>query len=296
MHFMPKRNKTFAPPLLGAHLSVAGGFHQALLTAEKLKCNCVQIFLKNQRQWKAPELDPALVEKWKETRNRLPQIQNIIGHSGYLINLAGDSPKKRELSFRSLQDEIRRCEVLSIDRLVLHPGSHRGQGTKEGIRLVSEALNQIMSKFVNITILLENTAGAGNCLGGTIEELADLIEKSRFPDRLGCCMDTCHLFAGGYALCPKSAYDKVLEKIDRRIGVNKIGCFHLNDSMGCLGSHLDRHDHIGKGQIGLEAFRLFLTDRKLDKIPKIIETPKGPGVSVRYDQKNLDLLRKLADN
>ncbi len=296
MHFMPKRNKTIPPLLLGAHLSVAGGFHQALLTAEKLKCNCLQIFLKNQRQWKATDLDPEMVEKWKQTRDRLgSKIEHVIGHSGYLINLASDSPKIRDLSFQSLQDELHRCEVLGVDRLVLHPGSHRGQGTKEGIRLVSESLDRILKKFINTTILLENTAGAGHCLGGNIEELSQLIENSRVPERLGCCLDTCHLYASGYALYPKSSFDSLMEKIDRRIGIHKIGCFHFNDSVGGLGSHLDRHEHIGKGRIGLDAFRLFLTDRALIKIPKIIETPKGQGVSPGFDEKNLNRLRRLAD-
>jgi deoxyribonuclease IV len=297
MHFMIKRNKTILPqplPLLGAHLSVAGGYHNALLTAEELKCNCLQIFLKNQRQWSAPELDPEMVKKWKETRNRLgSKILHVIGHSGYLINLASDNPKIREMSYLSLGEELRRCEILEIDRLVLHPGSHRGQGVKVGIDLVSQALNKLLSQHKKTMILLENTAGAGNCLGGNIEELAQIIDKSKFPERLGCCLDTCHLFANGYMLSPKSIHDKLLSDIDHEIGIGKIGCFHLNDSIGSLGSHLDRHEHIGKGRIGIEAFRLFLTDRILARIPKIIETPKGPGVSTEFDKRNLNRLRNL---
>jgi deoxyribonuclease IV len=297
MDYMTKRNKTISSPLLlGAHLSVAGGYHHALLAAEKLKCNCLQIFLKNQRQWSAPELDPAIVEEWKATRTRLgSKILHVVGHSGYLINLAGDDPLNRERSFHSLEEELRRCEILGIDRLVLHPGSHRGQGTREGLRLVTEALDQLLSKYSKTIILLENTAGAGNCLGGKIEDLSCLIEKSRYPERMGCCLDTCHLFASGYEINLKSRYDNTLRDIDRMIGIEKIGCFHLNDSVGPLGSHLDRHEHIGLGNIGLEAFRFILTDPRLEKIPKIIETPKGIGTDGGLDRKNLNRLRKLVD-
>jgi len=162
--------------LLGAHLSIAGGYQNALLLAGELKCNCVQIFVKNQRQWKARDLSAEEISLWKQTRDACSgEILHVIAHSAYLINLAGDS-KIRELSIRALADELGRCEALGIDRLVLHPGSHRGQGTDEGIRRVVQGLDEVVKDFPKVKVLLETTAGAGNCLGGTIEEIAEIIQ------------------------------------------------------------------------------------------------------------------------
>lgn len=282
--------------LLGAHLSIAKGFHHALLTAKKLKCNCVQIFVKNQRQWRAPAISSEAVSQWQATRQKLADdVLHVIGHSGYLINLASDSRTIRERSAQGLEDELVRCELLGIDRLVMHPGSHRGQGADQGIRWVADALDRILPRAPGVTVLLEVTCGAGHCLGGTIEELARLMDACRLGGRLGCCLDTCHLFAGGYDLATESALNRLMEKVDRQIGMEKIGCVHMNDSVGSLGSHLDRHAHIGKGRIGMEVFRYLLNVPELMGVPKVIETPKGAKGSLTFDRKNLSILRAMVE-
>jgi len=274
--------------LLGAHLSISGGHHKALVLARKLKCNCVQVFVKNQRQWKAPDLTPEDLSAWNQTRAELEdEILHIVAHSAYLINLASDDAKVRSQSVIALADELHRCEQLGIDRLVLHPGSHRGQGTERGMELVTQALDTVLEDSRGVKILLETTAGAGNCLGGTIDEIARLTQMSRFPDRLGCCLDTCHLFAAGYKLWPERAFADLIGEIDSKLGLERVGCIHLNDSCGPLGSHLDRHTHIGKGCIGVEAFKAIVRSGSLSGIPKIIETPKGPKESLGFDRKNL---------
>jgi deoxyribonuclease IV len=282
--------------LLGAHLSIAGGLHLALLKAQKLHCNCVQIFVKNQRQWQAAALTRSAIEQWRQTRRTLGgQVLHVVAHGGYLINLASDSSAVRRRSVRSLRDELQRCRLLEIDRLVIHPGSHRGQGVVRGIKHVAKALNEVLPDVPGVSLLLEGTAGAGHCLGGTVEELSQLLDSSRFPERLGCCLDTCHLFAAGCLPSTDTGLAILMDAIDRQIGIDKVGCIHLNDSAGPAGSHMDRHAHIGKGLIGLDLFRRILNNEALMHIPKIIETPKGPGESLTFDRRNLGCLRGLCN-
>jgi deoxyribonuclease-4 len=280
--------------LLGAHLSIAGGCHNALLAASELQCNCVQLFVKNQRQWQMSPISEHDLELWTSTREKLKnQIVSIVAHSGYLINLASDREDVRTLSNQALRDELTRCNQMGIDRLVLHPGSHRGQGESSGVALVAAGLDAILAEIPTVKILLETTAGGGHCLGASIEQIARLIDTSKYSDRLGCCLDTCHLHAAGYPLWPKDQLDDLFNLIDRQIGLSRIGCIHLNDAKGAAGSHLDRHEHIGQGQIGIEAFRYILLQKRLSEVPKIIETPKIPGLQFNNDKKNLLLLREL---
>jgi deoxyribonuclease-4 len=282
--------------LLGAHISIAGGLHNAIEIALKLKCNCFQIFVKNQRQWQAAPLTDDEVNRWAESlRDAGDKIQHVVAHSGYLINLASDREEIRNFSRTALVDEMSRCRRLGIERLVLHPGNHRGQGVEKGIQLVAEGLNEAMAKTKDVTILLETTAGAGTAIGGNIEEIAEIIAASKYSQRLGCCLDTCHLFAAGYPLSPEEKINELIGKIDKTMGLAKVGCIHMNDSQGKLGSHLDRHEHIGQGEIGKDAFRSLVRHPALETIPKILETPKGSeGDALKYDRKNLACLKKLA--
>jgi deoxyribonuclease-4 len=280
--------------LLGAHLSIAGGCHHALLAAHKLKCNCVQLFVKNQRQWQMTPISDSDLELWNVTRLKFQkEIVYIIAHSGYLINLASDRDEVRTLSLQALREELTRCSRMGIEHLVLHPGSHRGQGEKQGIKLVAAGLDAALAENPSVKILLETTAGGGHCLGGTIEQIACLIDASKHPERLGSCLDTCHLHAAGYSFQSCDQLDELLKKIDRLIGLDRIGCIHVNDAKGAIGSHLDRHEHIGRGLIGIDSFRYILQHKKLVDVPKIIETPKTPGLQMTNDRKNLSVLRKL---
>jgi deoxyribonuclease-4 len=281
--------------LLGAHVSIAGGVEKSLAVAGQLKINCMQIFVKNQRQWRAAPLRKDQVTEWFNVRQHAkPKIEHIVAHSAYLINLASDYVETRRRSIDALKGELRRCGQLGIDRLVIHPGSHRGQGLLAGIALIVKGLDEVLSESENaVKILLETTAGSGNAIGSRFEEIATIMDRCRYPDRLGCCLDTCHLFAAGYTLSPRNRFEAMIRKIDRLIGCERIGCIHLNDSLGPLGSHCDRHAHIGRGRIGPETFGYFVRSRKFAGVPKIIETPKGPGGQLDYDFQNLKRLRAL---
>lgn len=281
--------------LLGAHCSISGGYHNAIFTAQKLKCSCLQIFVKNQRQWLAGIIDEKAVQLWNEARNNVkPKIVHVIAHSSYLINLASDDASVRKKSIAALHEELERCNTLGINRYVIHPGSHKGKGFDVGMKHLTRGLNTVLSKINNVTILLETTAGAGNSMGSTIEEISEMIRSCDYPEKLGCCIDTCHLFVSGYELWPAEKIEQLIDKIDTLIGLDNLGCIHLNDSMGKIGSHLDRHEQIAKGYIGIEPFRHIMCEKRLKNIPKIIETPKSPDAALDFDDQNLTLLRKLS--
>lgn len=283
--------------LLGAHLSVAGGVDRAIGLANQLGCNCLQIFVKNQRQWSAKPLDEEVVERWHAAKSASdPAIECVVAHSAYLINLAGDAAI-RQKSVAALAEELTRCGQLGIDRLVLHPGSHRGQGADVGIDLIAAGLTEAMKRAEgaeNVRILLEVTAGAGDTLGETLEEIAQMIDRCKGRKRLGLCLDTCHLFAAGVNLADRQLYDNLITRADELIGLDWLGCVHLNDSLGACGSHRDRHQAIGEGEIGLACFEYFMSDKRLATVPKIIETPKSEDDELAEDRRNLATLRKLA--
>jgi deoxyribonuclease IV len=281
--------------LLGAHMSISGGLHNAISPAIELGCSCFQMFVKNQRQWNAAKLSDKAVADWNKAMQSEAgsKIEQVIVHSGYLINLASDSEEIREKSKKALLDELLRCKRLGIDKLVLHPGSHRDQGVKVGMELVTAGLQWAIEQSESVNILLETTAGAGSSIGSSIEQIAELIDTSKYSDRLGCCLDTCHLFAAGYELSPDEKLEELLASIDKQIGLSKIGCIHLNDSKGKVGGHLDRHEQIGKGEIGEEPFRYIMRHPKLENVVKIIETPKGEDKNGNYDDRNLSLLREM---
>ncbi len=264
---------------IGVHVSIAGGIYKALQRAKTLDINAMQIFLKNARKWKSPQYKEKDIERFKSEKNEFGGLK-IFAHAGYLINLASKDYVFNK-SFKSILDEIRRAESLDIGHIVIHPGNHKGKGESYAIRRIAKSLNKIFNRMShsNVNIILENTAGNGTSVGHKFEHLRDIIDLSRFDERISVCFDTCHSFAAGYPISGEEGYHKVIEDFDRIIGLKKLELIHLNDSKGNLGSRMDRHAHIGRGMIGDNGFRLILNDERLKDVPKILETPKIIGES-----------------
>jgi deoxyribonuclease-4 len=284
------------PQRLGAHLSIAGGLHHALEAALRLRCNTVQVFVKNQRQWRVAPLDGEDLRRWHSLL-ATPGFGPAVAHATYLINLASGDRALRVRSRQALLAELRRCDRLNIPYLVMHPGSARGSSRTRGIARVAEALNQIFEQHADLrgALLLENTVGHGATLGGTFDELADILGRIAQPQRVGVCLDTCHLFGAGYDMRSPAAYRAVIAAAGRTLGLERIRCWHLNDSLAACGSHVDRHAHIGAGQLGRAAFHNLLTDERFYGIPMILETPKGEDAAGRdFDALNLRRLRAIA--
>ncbi len=275
--------------LIGAHVSAAGGVWLALERGDSLGCESIQIFTKNQLQWRAAPLSSSACERFMNAWRQSP-ISRIIAHASYLLNLAAEG-ETRSRSLAALSDEILRCDQLGIDDLVLHPGSHLGAGVEKGRNLVAEALGQVIAQTggSRTRVLLETMSGQGHTLGSTLDEIAWIMDRVDDPSRLGVCLDTCHLFAGGCELRGRVSYDRLVRSVERLFGTESIGCWHLNDSRMDMGSHLDRHEHIGEGLIGVEVFSCIVSDPRWKDTPCLLETPKeGQG-----DKGNLALLRKL---
>jgi deoxyribonuclease IV len=279
--------------LAGAHMSIAGGVHRAFERGLKAGCRTMQIFLKNSNQWKAKPLteeDRALFQ----TAEKQSGIGPVMAHDSYLINLASPDKSLQRKSIEAFIEEMNRANFLGIPYLILHPGSHVGSGIEEGIERIADALKYALDAVAPpVSLVLENTAGQGSSLGHCFEHLAAIMEKIPYQDRVGVCLDTCHLFAAGYDIRTPESYNATMRDFDRLIGVKKIRVFHVNDSKKELGSRVDRHAHIGKGFIGLEAFRSLVNDRRFARIPKIIETPKGP--DLKEDIVNLATLHSLKE-
>ncbi len=279
-------------PLLGAHMSIGGGLYKALARGEALGCTAVQIFTRNATRWKSKPLSDKEIAKFKAERDRTG-IRTIV-HDSYLINLGSPKRDLREKSVKAFLDEMERAEQLGIPSLVMHPGAHTGAGEEQGLKSIASSLNELMADTsgYRLKILLENTAGQGTVLGYSFEQLAAIMEGLNHPERVGVCLDTCHAFAAGYDLRDKASYDQVIDDFDRIIGLEWIEALHLNDSLKGLGSRVDRHEHIGAGQLGSECFRLIMNDERFFKIPKVIETPKGVGLR-DMDKINLEALRAM---
>jgi len=277
--------------LIGAHMSIAGGLEKAFSRGEEVGCTAMQIFTKNASQWRAKALSVEDIQAFKNAWDNSP-IGPVIAHDSYLINLAAPEDDKWQKAMAAFLDEMTRCAALGITDLVMHPGAHTGSGEEAGLQRISEALRRIFDQApAGVRILLENTAGQGTYLGGSFEHLARIMENVG-QERLGICFDTCHAFAAGYDLRDGERYERVMEAFDRTIGLQHLALFHLNDCKKGLGSHVDRHEHIGLGQIGEEGFRALMQDRRVAAIPKILETPKGD--DNEWDLRNLALLRELA--
>jgi deoxyribonuclease-4 len=279
--------------LAGAHMSIAGGLYKAFERGKKAGCKTIQIFLKSSNQWKAKMLTEEDQARFQSEQKK-SGISPVIAHDSYLINLASPDSALYQKSLNAFVDELDRSNFLGVPYLVLHPGSHMRTGIDAGISRVVNALKQALKQVgPPVGILLENTAGQGSSLGCRFEELAAILDRIGDSDRVGVCLDTCHAFAAGYDIRTDDSYDKTMREFDRLIGINKIKAFHVNDSMKDLNARVDRHCHIGKGFLGLNAFRLLVNDARFAAIPKILETPKGP--DFREDRRNLATLKKLVN-
>jgi deoxyribonuclease IV len=280
-------------PIFGAHMPITGSIANAFARAEHVGCETMQIFSKNQRQWQAKPYSSDDVARYNVEQQR-SRISPVIVHTSYLINLAAPADDLWEKSLATLIDEMERSTLLNIPFVVLHPGAHTGSGDEAGLRRISDALNRIFEQGHGgkVMVLLETTAGQGSVLGWRFEHLATILETSTNPHRLGVCVDTCHIFAAGYDIRTADSYSNTFANFDRLIGLDQIKVFHLNDSRHDLGSRKDRHEHIGKGCIGIEAFGLLVNDLRFASLPMIIETPKDKDLA--EDKENLSLLRSLA--
>jgi deoxyribonuclease-4 len=277
---------------LGSHVSASGGVDLTLARGEDLELESLQLFSKNERQWVAKPLDPAVIERFHEEVARTG-ITKLVVHDSYLINLASPKPDILAKSLPAFADELARCDVLGIPYLVTHPGAHTGSGVEAGIERFAASLNEIYASMPNSTTLtlLETTAGQGTTLGRSFEEIAAIIERVEQKERVGVCLDTCHVFAAGYDFRTPELYGEMMSHFDATIGLDRLKAIHLNDSKNPLGSNKDRHDHIGDGEIGLEGFRQFMNDGRLAGIPGILETEKD--ASGEMDRRNLATLRSL---
>jgi deoxyribonuclease-4 len=280
------------PLLLGAHVSIAGGVHYAIRRGEELGCTAIQVFTKNAAQWKANPLSEEDVKKFKRERARAGIL--VVVHDAYLINLASPNSSLLKKSQAAFIEEMERAEELEIPYLIMHPGAHSGSGEDAGIRSVARSFNRVFRKTsgFQVKILVENTAGQGTALGHSFEQLRRIIEDTAQPERMGVCLDSCHAFASGYDLRTRPDYLRVMEEFDEVIGRESLKIMHLNDCKKGLGQKIDRHEHLGKGMLGLEFFRVVMNDPHFHHVPKIIETPKFLG-KLDMDPVNLSLLKGL---
>jgi len=275
-------------------MSIGGGVHTAIERACSIGCTAMQIFVKNNMQWFARPLTRREIGAFlKHTQRR--ELLSVFAHANYLINLAATNPQFHANSLRALSEELIRADQLKLPFLVLHPGAHLGAGEEAGLERIIESIDRVLSGIpkTKTRIALETTAGQGSCLGSKFEHLAFVISRVREPGRLCICLDTAHIFAAGYDIGSEEGIRKTFREFDCVIGRDRLAAIHVNDSKTIRGSRVDRHEHIGRGKIGLEAFRFIMRDRRFRKIPKVLETPKGK--DLREDVENLKTLRILAD-
>ena len=273
-------------------MSIGGGVHRAIERSCSIEGTAMQMFVKNNMQWFARPLDRAEIKAFIRHAQR-KQIEAAFAHSSYLINLAATNPQFHANSLRALAEELTRADQLELPFLVLHPGAHLGAGEEAGIEKIVASIDAIWAVIpkVKTKIALETTAGQGSCLGDKFEHIAAIIENVREPERLCVCLDTAHVFEAGYDIATEAGTRKMFREFDRVIGLDRLAALHLNDSKTGLGSRVDRHEHIGKGKIGLDAFRFIMRDRRFRKIPKVLETPKDKELT--EDVINMKTLRGL---
>lgn len=274
-------------------MSVAGGLHRAVDLAEQVGATALQLFVRSSRQWSPPAPSAEATVLFRRRMNESGLGPYTLAHASYLINLASPKPDVRRRSIVALADELKRCELLEIPYLVLHPGSHLESGEAAGLRRIVRGLDRLLDngRTRRVRLLLETTAGQGTNLGNRFEHLAWILEQAGCADRLGVCFDTCHVLAAGYDFRDRRSFDRTFQDFDRLIGLEHLYAFHLNDSKHPLGSRRDRHEHIGRGDVGTEGFRLILNDRRFRHLPMVLETPKGEALA--EDQENLAALRAL---
>ncbi|MBI2988864.1 MAG: deoxyribonuclease IV [Deltaproteobacteria bacterium] len=279
-------------PLLGAHMSIAGGVDKALLEGKKVDCDVIQMFTKSSRQWAAEPYGKEEIRNFLANQKEAG-IVTVIAHDSYLLNLGSPDEALRKRSVRGFVDEMERCEILSLPYLIAHPGAHVGAGEEQGIKTVARSLNEIHTACAgyNVKIALEITAGQGSNLGYRFEQIRSMMDETKESERLRVCFDTEHAFAAGYDIRTEEGYERTFGEFDEIIGLERLAAFHLNDSKKEFHSRVDRHEHIGKGHIGVEAFRLLMNDQRFWGVPMCLETPKGP--ELEEDRENLTLLRSL---
>ena len=277
---------------LGAHMPITGGVDKAVLRGHEVGCDAIQLFTRSPRQWRPRILKDDEILRFHDNRQETG-IDPVIAHDCYLINLGSPDEELWRKSLGVFVEEMGHCQALDIPYLVIHPGSHVGTGEDAGLRRIAQALDEAHSETegYRVEVLLEITAGQGTNLGYSFEQLAQLLALVADDSRLGICFDTCHAFAAGYELRTREGYEAAFQGLDELIGLPRLKCIHLNDAKGDLGSRLDRHEHIGHGSLGLEAFRMLLNDARLKDLPMVLETPKGPEFA--EDKENLKVLRSL---
>ncbi len=282
-------------PMLGAHMSIAGEVGEALTRGKQVGCDCIQIFTKSSRQWASKPLTKEEIEKFKHNRIETG-ITTVIAHDSYLVNLGAPDNAMRTRSVKGFIDELHRCEALGVPTLVAHPGSHVGSGIENGIKTIAKSIDEAHAacKGFTVKIALEITAGQGSNLGHTFEQMAQIFDAVAENERLRLCFDTEHAFAAGYDIRTPEGYENTFGELDKYVGLKRLAAFHLNDSIKDFHSRVDRHQHIGKGFIGLGAFRRLLNDPRFFGLPMCLETPKGP--EMKEDVENLATLRSLFKN
>ena len=287
-----KRKEKPRGPLLGAHMSIAGGVGNAFIEGKKVNCDAIQIFTKSSRQWASKPYTKEEIEQFHSNRKETG-IGAVIAHDSYLLNMGSPDTALRTRSVAAFIDEFERCEVLGVTNLIAHPGSHVGTGELAGIKTIAKSLDEVHKACpgYRAKVTLEITAGQGSNLGYRFDQIAHMIDATRESDRLRVCFDTEHAFAAGYDIRTKDGYERTFSEFDAVIGIERLAAFHLNDSKKEFNSRVDRHEHIGKGFIGVEAFRLLMNDRRFWGLPMCLETPKGP--DLKEDRENLELLRSL---
>jgi deoxyribonuclease IV len=273
-------------------MPIAGGVSEALARGQRVGCECIQIFTKSARQWASK---PYLDEEVKAFRSRQKEvgIAIVVAHDSYLLNLGAPDDRLRKRSLAGFIDELERCEMLGIPNLIAHPGSHVGSGEDAGIATIARSIDQVHAACpgYSVKVTLELTAGQGTNLGCSFEQMRRIFDRVKRSERLRLCVDTEHAFAAGYDLRSGEGYDRTFGELAEKIGLDRLAAFHLNDSKKPLGSRVDRHEHIGKGHLGLEPFRRLLNDPRFAGLPMCLETPKGP--DLKEDVENLTTLREL---
>jgi len=281
-----------SPLPLGAHQSIAGGTPNAVARALSTGCRVLQIFVKNSNRWVGKDIRDEEAEEFRSAAAR-SGLTALLAHSSYLINAASPEGELRERSIEALIDELERCDRLGVPALVLHPGSRGEASSVEGVARIARALDEVFTRGSSrARILLETAAGQGACVGSRFEELRDILGASAHPERLGVCLDTCHVFAAGYELRTDEGFAETMAALERTVGIDRVEAIHVNDSKKEKGSRVDRHEHIGKGHIGAAGFRRLLAEPRLRAVPKYLETAKDPDLA--WDRKNLAVLRRLA--
>ena len=277
---------------LGSHISIAGGLDKAVERGTSIGCQTIQIFTKPSNRWDAPPLKEELIESFKSKLGE-SSINPVVAHDSYLINLASPDSKALTRSREAFLVEMNRCEQLGIPYLVMHPGSHLGEGVDKGLQTIVESFDWLhqQAEDLQMKVLLECTAGQGTNLGFKFEHLARIIDGVKDDHRLGVCLDTCHIFSAGYDISNEEAYNETWKQFDQIIGYDRLKVIHMNDSKKDFGSRVDRHEEIGKGTLGLESFRLLMNDDNIKHVPMILETPKGKDYA--EDVENMALLRGL---